>query len=134
MPEKEQTRTTAERLAIAPGSTLWCSDPEHLAVIGALPDGVRTVRGIEDATTALLFAGSGAAARALLDEHGAELAAPAALWVAYPQGNEADINRDTLWPMLTTFGLRPALHVDLDETWSALLFRPLRDGERFGQG
>jgi hypothetical protein len=100
-----------------------------MAVIEPLPDGVRVVRTLTAATTALLFAGSGAAARALLDEHGSDLTTPAVLWVAYPAGTEGDVNRDTLWPMLTTFGLRPATQVSLSATWEATRFRPLREGE-----
>jgi hypothetical protein len=125
----EDETTAAEKLAITPGSTVWCSDAAHLAMIEPLPEGVRVVRTLTAATTALLFADSGAAARALLDEHGSDLTTPAALWVAYPAGTEGDVHRDTLWPMLTTIGLRPASQVSLSETWEATRFRPLHERE-----
>jgi hypothetical protein len=51
------------------------------------------------------------------------------LWVAYPKGNRADINRDTLWPILAEHGLRPITQVAVDGVWSALRFRPLKEGE-----
>jgi hypothetical protein len=57
------------------------------------------------------------------------LAAPAVLWFAYPKGGRADINRDTLWPLVATHGLRPITQVAIDDTWSALRFRPLRPDE-----
>ena len=52
-----------------------------------------------------------------------------ALWVLYPKANRTDVNRDTLWPILAGYGLRPISQVAVDEVWSALRFRPLREGE-----
>jgi hypothetical protein len=49
--------------------------------------------------------------------------------VAYPKGGRADINRDSLWPILAEDGFRPVSQVALDDTWSALRFRPLKAGE-----
>ena len=34
-----------------------------------------------------------------------------------------------LWPILAVFGLRPISQVAVDEVWSALRFRPYREGE-----
>jgi hypothetical protein len=42
-----------------------------------------------------------------------------------------DINRDSLWPILSEHGMRPISQVAVDETWSALRFRALREGEAF---
>jgi hypothetical protein len=50
-------------------------------------------------------------------------------WVAYPKANRADLNRDTLWPVLGEYGMRPISQVAVDEVWSALRFRPLKPGE-----
>jgi hypothetical protein len=58
-----------------------------------------------------------------------ELARPDVLWVAYPKANRADINRDTLWPILGEYGMLPVAQVAVDEVWSALRFRPLEEGE-----
>jgi hypothetical protein len=55
-------------------------------------------------------------------------------WVAYPKANKADINRDTLWPILAERGMRPISQVAVDETWSALRFRDLKPGEEFKPG
>lgn len=47
-------------------------------------------------------------------------------WVAYPKQTsrryKADINRDSLWPILESFGYRPNRQVAIDEDWSALRF------------
>jgi hypothetical protein len=45
------------------------------------------------------------------------------------QGQCADINRDTLWPILAEYGMRPIGQVAIDDVWSALRFRPDREGE-----
>ena len=46
-----------------------------------------------------------------------------------PKANRADLNRDTLWPVLVEYGMRPVSQVAVDEVWSALRFRPLKPGE-----
>jgi hypothetical protein len=47
-------------------------------------------------------------------------------WVAYPKGGAlgTDLNRDTLAARLQQRGVQPVRQVAIDETWSALRFRP----------
>lgn len=47
-------------------------------------------------------------------------------WLAYPKGGKlgTDVNRDILWEQLSDKGIRPVRQVALDDTWSALRFRP----------
>jgi len=123
------TKTTAEKLLIKPGTTVWSSHPEHLPLAGPLPDGVRVVDEPQDAGVALVFGEDAASLRRTLDEHAARLSEPATLWVAYPKGNRSDINRDTVWPIVAEHGLRPISQVALGDVWSALRFRPLEPGE-----
>jgi hypothetical protein len=129
------TKSIAEKLQIRPNTTLWLSDPARLPLLTPLPDGVRETDTLATASTAVLFADDAASARKLLEENVADLAKPAAFWVAYPKGNKADINRDTLWPIVADFDMRPNSQVAIDDRWSALRFRPNRDGEgRFTGG
>jgi len=54
------------------------------------------------------------------------------LWIAYPKqssGIKTDVNRDILWQLSLQTGLRPVTQIAIDETWSALRFRP---AERVG--
>ena len=54
------------------------------------------------------------------------------LWICYPKqssGIKTDINRDTGWSVVQQAGLRPVTQMAIDDTWSALRFRP---GERVG--
>jgi hypothetical protein len=123
------TKSIAEKLLIKPNTTVWLSHAAHLARIEPLPEGIRIVDGIEQATVALVFADAAASAREILTAHKDQLARPTVFWVAYPKANKADINRDTLWPILAEYGMRPIGQVAVDEVWSALRFRPLKEGE-----
>jgi hypothetical protein len=122
-------KTTADKLLIKPGSTVWSSPDDRLPLIGPLPGGVEVASGLDSATTAVVFADDADGIRAFLEGHRDHLAAPEHLWVLYRKGNKADINRDTLWPIVGEYGLRPITQVSVDDTWSALRFRPLREGE-----
>jgi hypothetical protein len=121
--------TIADKLRIKPGSTVWSSDRARVALLGALPDGARLVERLADADTGVVFADDAASARAALDGVRADLGRPSAFWIAYPKGNRADINRDSLWPILSAYGMRPISQVAIDDTWSALRFRVLEPGE-----
>ena len=123
------TKSVAQKLLVKPHTTLWLSHAEHRALVEPLPDGVQLVDGPEQATTALVFADAAGSLRDILTAHGDRLAQPATLWVAYPKANRADINRDSLWPILAEYSLRPIGQVAIDEVWSALRFRPLKEGE-----
>jgi hypothetical protein len=123
------TKSIAEKLLIKPNTTVWLSHAAHLARIEPLPEGVRVVDEMEQAATALVFADGAASAREILTTHNDQLARPTVFWVAYPKANKADINRDTLWPILAEYGMRPIGQVAIDEVWSALRFRPLKEGE-----
>lgn len=123
------TKTTASKLLIKPDTTVWASHPERLDLIGELPDGARIVDSIDDATTTLFFADSEATLRLLVSTHGNRLKEPDIVWFLYPRGGKADINRDSLWPVVAEHGVRPITQVAVDDTWSALRFRPLKEGE-----
>jgi hypothetical protein len=121
--------TVTAKLLVKPGKRLFISDGSKAGVVGPLPDGAEQVDRLGDADVALLFVSSAVAIRELLATHRDDLTRPDALWIAYPKRNRADINRDSLWPIVAEYGLRPITQIALDEVWSALRFRPLRPGE-----
>jgi hypothetical protein len=47
-------------------------------------------------------------------------------WIAYPKAGKlgTDLNRDVLAALLTARGVQPVRQVAIDDTWSALRFRP----------
>jgi hypothetical protein len=54
--------------------------------------------------------------------------ADSVLWFAYPKGTskiKTDINRDTIRITGEDFGITTVTAISIDETWSALRFRPI---------
>ena len=123
------TKSIAEKLLIKPGTAVWSSEEGRVELIGPLPQGARVVETLEEATTAFLFGDDAASLRAIVAAHGAHLGEPDTVWVAYPKANRTDINRDSAWPILAEYGMRPIGQVAIDDVWSALRFRPLKPGE-----
>lgn len=122
-------KSVAAKLLVKPDTTYWTSHPERDKLLEPLPDGARRSRSLGTATVAVLFVDGEADARARLARHDADLLKPDVLWIAYPKANRADINRDSLWPIVADYGLRPVGQVAVDDEWSALRFRPLKAGE-----
>ncbi|HET9521534.1 MAG TPA: hypothetical protein VFO73_10845 [Candidatus Limnocylindrales bacterium] len=122
-------KTVAEKLLIKPNSTVWSLPAAGLDRIGPLPEGATRVADPGVATTVFVFADDAAALRAALAAHGDRIVRAGVIWVAYPKGGRADINRDSVWPILGEYGLRPIGQVAVDDVWSALRFRPLAEGE-----
>ncbi|MBO3746830.1 hypothetical protein J5X84_12195 [Streptosporangiaceae bacterium NEAU-GS5] len=120
------TKTVAEKLAIKPGTPVWLSHADRAGLIQPAPESVGEV---SEAAIAIVFADDAASLRAVLTEQAADITKPANVWVLYPKGNKTDINRDTLWPILGEYGLRPNGQIAVDDVWSALRFRPLKPGE-----
>ncbi|HET9723688.1 MAG TPA: hypothetical protein VFR44_07580 [Actinomycetota bacterium] len=122
-------KTVAEKLLIKPNTTVWVSDRARGELLAPLPEGTRIVSSPGKASTAVVFVEDAASLRKILGTDGDQLSGAEALWIAYPKGNRADINRDTLWPIVAEHGMRPIGQVAVDDVWSALRFRPLREGE-----
>jgi hypothetical protein len=122
-------KTVADKLLIKPGTSLWVSDDERRALLGPLPSGVEATSDPSKASTSIVFADDATSVRERFATDAEALAGSGNLWVLYPKGNRTDINRDSLWPILTDYGLRPITQVSIDDTWSALRFRSLKQGE-----
>jgi hypothetical protein len=47
-------------------------------------------------------------------------------WIAYPKAGQlgTDLNRDILWKKLESIGIRAVRQISIDDTWSAMRFRP----------
>ena len=122
-------RTVAQKLLIKPGQRLWLSPATDSCLVEPLPENVSMAGGIASADVAIVSVSTAAGATNTFAANADDLGKPPVLWVFYPKGNVTDINRDSLWPLLAVHGLRPITQVAVDETWSALRFRPLKPGE-----
>jgi hypothetical protein len=123
------TKSVAQKMSIKPGMTIWFSEASKQSLIGPLPDRVTVSDRLGASSVGVVFARDEVSLRATLAECGDDLLEPAALWVAYPKANRTDLNRDTLWPIVSEYGLRPNGQVAIDDVWSVLRFRANRDGE-----
>lgn len=50
------------------------------------------------------------------------------LWIAYPKGTskvKTDVNRDTIRTSCEAYGIATVAAISIDDTWSALRFRPV---------
>lgn len=73
-----------------------------------------------------LFVSSIAELESRMPKAVARLSPTAALWVFFRKGSKTaklSMNRDDVWAMAQTLGLRPLGLVSVDETWSAFRFK-----------
>lgn len=119
----------AKKLRILPGNRLLLLNaPDGYSATLALPEGVTVETDPAGAYDVVqLFA------RTLADVDRDLPAAIAAtrprgmLWIAWPKKTAklpTDLTRDTLWPRVHETGWNGVAAISIDETWSALRFRP----------
>lgn len=117
------TETTAQKLLIKPNSTVWLNEPARLPLLTPMPEGVRETSTLATASTAVVFADNTADVRDQLERHRPDLDKPAAFWIAYPVGERAGIDPDSLGPIAADFNMRPCGQVSIGERWSVQRFR-----------
>ncbi len=120
-------RTIAEKLQIKPNTEVLFgpSTPEQRALLDPLPEGVTLVEGIRDTSdVAVMFAHNRDELDALLKDAFPLFTTPKAIWIGYPKGNKADINRDSIWKRAEEFGWTLNANVSLSDTWSSVRLKP----------
>ena len=110
-----------EKLQIKPGQSLAILNP---------PPGVTLPTSTSGGQPSTADAVIGFAVhRGDLDQLGPVIGAARAgrlAWIGYPKGGKlgTDLNRDRLAQALASHGVQPVRQVSIDDTWSALRFRP----------
>ena len=87
----------------------------------------QTTRAPKQPDASILFAADSKELARVFKKVEGKLRGDPVLWVCYPKGSsgvETDLNRDVLWHALWPNGLRPVSQISLDDTWSAMRFRP----------
>jgi hypothetical protein len=106
---------------------------DYRELLGALPDGVEVAMA---AQTGIRYDSVQLFVRNVAELNAHALAAINAvkpnglLWITYPKKSgkiKTDISRDVGWEAVTTAGWDGVTIVSIDDTWSALRFRPLAD-------
>src|ERR1700722_248548 len=110
-----------EKLQIKPGQSLAILNPPAGVSLPASTPGAQP----STASAVIGFA----VHRDDLDQLGAVIGAARAdrvAWIGYPKGGKlgTDLNRDRLAQALASHGIQPVRQVSIDDTWSALRFRP----------
>jgi len=117
----------AKKLQVKPESRVLClPDPTHLAMVGELP---AVADGPDDADVVLVTVAAPEEVEEFLDTYAEVLAGARVVWLLYPKGGAAPVNRDTIWAQVVAHGWRLVSNVAVDDRWSALRTRPLRPGE-----
>lgn len=130
--------TLIKKLLIKPsGRVLIVNAPEgYLNRITPLPEGA-TLAEADAAGCDLvqLFCRNKADVDALAAAAIAAVKPGGVLWLCYPKRGpkvQTDINRDTGWETVKGAGWGPVMQIAIDDTWSALRFRPEADIRRTG--
>ena len=121
--------TLAKKLQLKPGQTLRALHaPEGF--VAEVPEAGGREAGAAAAETpapaTLVFVTTFAQAEERVAPAVAAALADDLAWVAYPKAGQlgTDLNRDSLAAFMTARGVRPVRQVAIDDTWSALRFRP----------
>jgi hypothetical protein len=120
----------ASRLQIKPGQGLRVLNAPH-GMLGTLQfelPGIEVgTEGSGPVDAVLLFVGSLAELAFRLGGAVEAVLPGGPFWIAYPKGSSGvatDVNRDRLWAAIEPSGWRPVRQIALDETWTAMRFRP----------
>ena len=125
-------KPVAAKLLIKAGNGVWLSDASRSSLLGPLPEGATVTPDAPvsgSAAVAIVIGDDAATVSTAFDAHAPAFHEVPVVWVLYPKGNRTDVNRDSLWRLVAPYGLRPITQVAVDETWSALRFRPIRADE-----
>ena len=80
-----------------------------------------------DSQAVLLFVNHLAEVQTLAPDAIQSIGRDGLLWIAYPKGTsgiQTNLNRDRLAEALSPIGWRPVRQIAVDDTWSAMCFRP----------
>jgi hypothetical protein len=128
----------AKKLAIKPNSRaliMNAPDENYVQAMALLPEGVQVETGDQTASDGsldfiLLFVRDKAEIDGSAPGAVRALKAGGVLWFAYPKKTskvKTDITRDVGWEAVFRLGWRPVTQIAIDDTWSALRFRPEAD-------
>lgn len=115
----------AEKLQLRPGQSVFVADQPDGLVLELPPESART-DDLRSADAALFFC----LTRGDLERARARLVNAARkdrlVWLGYPKARRlgTDLNRNSVWELLSGDGIRPVRQIAIDDTWSALRFRP----------
>ncbi|MET3567812.1 hypothetical protein ABIC47_003321 [Leifsonia sp. 563] len=123
-------KTVLQRFQAKPGDgiALVVAEDGDRALLGALPDGA-TEAPVESAAIVVSVVRTRDELLARYAEQLSVASGARAVWVVYPKGGRADVNRDVVAGEARAYGWRGVSNIAVDDTWSAVRVRPFKDGE-----
>jgi SAM-dependent methyltransferase len=127
----KEMNTLLKKLRLLPGYHALVLNPPagYIEHLGELPNGLTLSQQPEEGAFDFvhLFVRNSAEFDALGPTAREAVKYDGILWISYPKRSakiETDLSRDSMWELLTDFGMRPVAQVSVDDTWSAVRFRP----------
>ena len=123
-------KTVLQRFQAKPGDgiALVVAADDDRALLGELPEGA-TEAPVESAAVVATVVRTRDELLARYAEQLPVASGARAVWVVYPKGGRADVNRDVVAGEARAYGWRGVSNIAVDDTWSAVRVRPLKDGE-----
>jgi hypothetical protein len=127
-------KSLVQKLSIKVGSQFLLVNPTsgYVALLGALPEGVRPLREANSAVAAIrVFITTKADLEAQLPHLKEVLAAKGMLWVSYHKSTsqmKTDINRDSTDDYANSLGLQGAAMISIDDDMAALHLKHIQVG------
>lgn len=121
----EPVKTTAQKLFIKPGDTLYLGGGHQglHALLDPLPADVVVTQQLGQATAVVLFAQDQRSLDGVLDDWLEPALGARVLWIGYPEGGRSDLNRDVIWQDLQRRGHTLNANVPLSGEWSSVRVR-----------
>lgn len=132
--DEPKPASLAQRMQIRPMSTIVILQAPEGYTLGETPEGCVEVEA-GPADVVQVFFNSVADVGERAPEALAALKPGGILWCCYPKKTGAirtDITRDQGWEALKAAGFEGVRQISIDETWSALRFRPVGEIKRRG--
>jgi hypothetical protein len=126
-------RPVATKLGLKPGFSvrLFAPAADWAALLGPMPTDVTVGHnGDGPFDAAIVFVPTAATLTTHSATAIAALKPGGLMWLAYPKKTGAiasDMTRERAWEAFTALDWRPVSQIALDDTWSALRFRPMAD-------
>lgn len=115
-------KPNATKLLIKPGNTVFITGDNDMlrALVDPLPENTTIANDPAQAEVAILFATDRVDLDAKLEANLVHLNGAKAIWIGYPKGGRADINRDSIWRRVEELGWTLIGNVSLSTVWSAV--------------
>lgn len=126
----------AKKLQLKPGMRLIVMNPPpgYVESLGELPEGARLEEKASGSFDFVqLFVKDSAELRRFAPKVARAVKHDGLLWISYPKRSakvKTDLSRDVIWDLVKDEGLLGVSLISVDDTWSAMRFRP---AERVGK-